>query len=265
MCFCAEKCVFLRGKTEQLIKLQYLTPQVNGRDFSRAEHEEAVVEAIRRDPIVVQVLRGTPNRAGSALSHSHSGSPQDVCVVDVCTQTDITFEHIMALAKLQPSTPPVPDICPFLLSDRWASVGMFLSSTLFFCFTESVKLCSHHPLQRMFKQPLLMKRLCRCAYMLVSSFCVQNSHSHVATDIFRTLKVPTHWSRRLAFKRPISMNGLCRRVTLNSTFRPTQGFMAGCRLYIQNGCSLFTWSWTSWTSWPLNYEKTKLLPMRDPD
>uniref|UniRef100_A0A672JLI8 PDZ domain containing ring finger 4 n=1 Tax=Salarias fasciatus TaxID=181472 RepID=A0A672JLI8_SALFA len=42
-------------------------------------------------------------------------SPGDACVVDVCTQTDITFEHIMALAKLRPATPPVPDICPFLL------------------------------------------------------------------------------------------------------------------------------------------------------
>uniref|UniRef100_A0A8C1JDS9 PDZ domain containing ring finger 4 n=1 Tax=Cyprinus carpio TaxID=7962 RepID=A0A8C1JDS9_CYPCA len=39
----------------------------------------------------------------------------EVCVVDVCTQTDITFEHIMALAKMRPTTPPVPDICPFLL------------------------------------------------------------------------------------------------------------------------------------------------------
>uniref|UniRef100_A0A4W5L591 PDZ domain containing ring finger 4 n=1 Tax=Hucho hucho TaxID=62062 RepID=A0A4W5L591_9TELE len=39
----------------------------------------------------------------------------EVHVVDVCTQTDITFEHIMALAKLRPATPPVPDICPFLL------------------------------------------------------------------------------------------------------------------------------------------------------
>uniref|UniRef100_A0A674F7X8 PDZ domain containing ring finger 4 n=1 Tax=Salmo trutta TaxID=8032 RepID=A0A674F7X8_SALTR len=38
----------------------------------------------------------------------------EVHVVDVCTQTDITFEHIMALAKLRPATPPVPDICPFL-------------------------------------------------------------------------------------------------------------------------------------------------------
>lgn len=95
-----------------------LPPQVNARDFSKVEHEEAVVEAIRRDPIVVQVLRRTPTRATAAVAHNHSGTPQDVCVVDVCTQTDITFEHIMALAKLRPATPPVPDICPFLLSDR---------------------------------------------------------------------------------------------------------------------------------------------------
>jgi hypothetical protein len=27
----------------------------------------------------------------------------------------------MALAKLRPATPPVPDICPFLLSDRWGA------------------------------------------------------------------------------------------------------------------------------------------------
>uniref|UniRef100_A0A672SIX1 PDZ domain-containing RING finger protein 4-like n=1 Tax=Sinocyclocheilus grahami TaxID=75366 RepID=A0A672SIX1_SINGR len=45
-----------------------------------------------------------------------------VCVVDVCTQTDITFEHIMALAKMRPTTPPVPDICPFLLSDRYIHI-----------------------------------------------------------------------------------------------------------------------------------------------
>uniref|UniRef100_A0A673C0L6 PDZ domain containing ring finger 4 n=1 Tax=Sphaeramia orbicularis TaxID=375764 RepID=A0A673C0L6_9TELE len=87
---------------------------VNGRDFSKVDHEEAVVEAIRRDPIVVQVLRRTPTRATAAVAHNHSGSSQEVCVVDVCTQTDITFEHIMALAKLRPTTPPVPDICPFL-------------------------------------------------------------------------------------------------------------------------------------------------------
>jgi ligand of Numb protein X 3/4 len=42
--------------------------------------------------------------------------------MNASTQTDITFEHIMALAKLRPPSPPVPDICPFLLSDRYFSV-----------------------------------------------------------------------------------------------------------------------------------------------
>lgn len=42
--------------------------------------------------------------------------------MNASTQTDITFEHIMALAKLRPLTPPVPDTCPFLLSDRYASI-----------------------------------------------------------------------------------------------------------------------------------------------
>ncbi|KAA8580110.1 hypothetical protein FQN60_005645 [Etheostoma spectabile] len=95
---------------------------VNGRNFSKVDHEEAVVEAIRRDPIVVQVLRRTPTRSTAAVAHNYSGAPQDVSVVDVCTQTDITFEHIMALAKLRPATPPVPDICPFLLSDSCHSI-----------------------------------------------------------------------------------------------------------------------------------------------
>ncbi|XP_028307303.1 PDZ domain-containing RING finger protein 4 [Gouania willdenowi] len=107
-------------KREEHYKLLYEIAQVNGRDFSKVEHDEAVVEAIRRDPIVVQVLRRTPTRAAAAVGQS--SSPQDVCVVDVCTQTDITFEHIMALAKLRPATPPVPDICPFLLSDSCHSI-----------------------------------------------------------------------------------------------------------------------------------------------
>ena len=72
------------------------------------------MEAFRnaKEPIVVQVLRRAP------ISKAH-GSSQDVRLVDASTQTDITFEHIIALAKLRPSTPPVPDICPFLLSDRY--------------------------------------------------------------------------------------------------------------------------------------------------
>ncbi|KAK2842511.1 hypothetical protein Q5P01_012711 [Channa striata] len=90
--------------------------EVNGKELSKSSHEETV-EAFRtaKDPVVVQVIRRTP----SGRPH---GPPQEIHVVDVCTQTDITFEHIMALAKLRPSTPPVPDVCPFLLSDSCHSL-----------------------------------------------------------------------------------------------------------------------------------------------
>lgn len=95
-----------------MVQLLYFV-QVNGKDLSKATHEEAV-EAFRnaKEPIVVQVLRRAPNNRGH-------GSSQEAQLVTVSTQTDITFEHIMAQAKLRPSTPPVPDICPFLLSDRY--------------------------------------------------------------------------------------------------------------------------------------------------
>ncbi|KAL6473588.1 hypothetical protein MHYP_G00171490 [Metynnis hypsauchen] len=101
-------------KREEHYKLLYEIAQVNGRDFSKTGHEVAV-EAMRKEPIVVQVLRRGPTA-------SNHGNLQEVCVVDVCTQTDITFEHIMALAKMRPATPPVPDICPFLLSDSCHSI-----------------------------------------------------------------------------------------------------------------------------------------------
>ncbi|OCT88982.1 PDZ domain-containing RING finger protein 4 [Xenopus laevis] len=103
-------------KREEHYKLLYEVAQVNGKDILKATHEEAV-EAFRnaKEPIMVQVLRKAPiNRA--------QGSLQEVQLVNVSTQTDITFEHIMALAKLRPSTPPVPDICPFLLSDSCHSL-----------------------------------------------------------------------------------------------------------------------------------------------
>uniref|UniRef100_A0A3Q0QZS8 PDZ domain containing ring finger 4 n=1 Tax=Amphilophus citrinellus TaxID=61819 RepID=A0A3Q0QZS8_AMPCI len=103
-------------KREEHYKLLYEIAQVNGKELSKSSHEETV-EAFRaaKDPVVVQVIRRTP----SGRPH---GPPQEIHVVDVCTQTDITFEHIMALAKLRPSTPPVPDVCPFLLSDSCHSL-----------------------------------------------------------------------------------------------------------------------------------------------
>ncbi|XP_023811429.1 PDZ domain-containing RING finger protein 4 [Oryzias latipes] len=103
-------------KREEHYKLLYEIAQVNGKELSKSSHDETV-EAFRaaRDPVVVQVIRRTPS------GHPH-GLPQEIHVVDVCTQTDITFEHIMALAKLRPTTPPVPDVCPFLLSDSCHSL-----------------------------------------------------------------------------------------------------------------------------------------------
>ncbi|XP_072654435.1 PDZ domain-containing RING finger protein 4 isoform X1 [Canis lupus baileyi] len=91
--------------------------EVNGKDLSKATHEEAV-EAFRnaKEPIVVQVLRRTP------LSKPAYGTAPEVQLMNASTQTDITFEHIMALAKLRPPTPPVPDVCPFLLSDSCHSL-----------------------------------------------------------------------------------------------------------------------------------------------
>nr|XP_019934962.1 PREDICTED: PDZ domain-containing RING finger protein 4-like [Paralichthys olivaceus] len=95
---------------------QVEAPEVNGKELSKSNHEETV-EAFcgAKEPVVVQVIRRTP----SGRPH---GPLQEIHVVDVCTQTDITFEHIMALAKLRPSTPPVPDVCPFLLSDSCHSL-----------------------------------------------------------------------------------------------------------------------------------------------
>ncbi|XP_078273072.1 PDZ domain-containing RING finger protein 4-like isoform X5 [Rhinoraja longicauda] len=103
-------------KREEHYKLLYEVSQVNGKDLSKATHEEAV-EAFRnaKDPIVVQVLRRTP------VTKAH-GSSQEVPLVDAGTQTEITFEHIMALSKLRSSSPPAPDICPYLLSDSCHSL-----------------------------------------------------------------------------------------------------------------------------------------------
>ncbi|XP_061618060.1 PDZ domain-containing RING finger protein 4 [Phyllopteryx taeniolatus] len=101
-------------KREEHYKLLYEIAQVNRRNFSKGEQDEAAVEGTRRDPIVVQVIRPVTQHQG--------GPSREACVADVCTQTDITFEHIMALAKLRPATPPVPDVCPFLLSDSCHSI-----------------------------------------------------------------------------------------------------------------------------------------------
>ncbi|XP_058259812.1 E3 ubiquitin-protein ligase PDZRN3-B isoform X2 [Hemibagrus wyckioides] len=77
--------------------------EVNGKDLSNATHEQAV-EAFRtaKEPIMVQVLRRTPRP-------KPAGPEADAQLMDISTQTDITFQHIMALSKLPASTPPVLD------------------------------------------------------------------------------------------------------------------------------------------------------------
>ncbi|XP_052575958.1 E3 ubiquitin-protein ligase PDZRN3 isoform X1 [Peromyscus californicus insignis] len=87
--------------------------EVNGKDLSRATHDQAV-EAFKtaKEPIVVQVLRRTPRtKMFTPASESQ--------LVDTGTQTDITFEHIMALTKMSSPSPPVLD--PYLLPEEHPS------------------------------------------------------------------------------------------------------------------------------------------------
>ncbi|XP_030314130.1 E3 ubiquitin-protein ligase PDZRN3 isoform X1 [Calypte anna] len=90
--------------------------EVNGKDLSKATHEQAV-EAFKtaKEPIVVQVLRRTPRTKVFT-------PPQESQLVDVGTQTDITFEHIMALSKMGSPTPPVSVLDPYLLPEDHPSV-----------------------------------------------------------------------------------------------------------------------------------------------
>lgn len=86
-----------------------MSPQVNGKDLSRATHDQAV-DAFRTatEPIVVQVLR----RAPRAMAFPPAPTPQ---LADAATQTDVTFEHVVALAKM--GAPPAPGLRPCLLPE----------------------------------------------------------------------------------------------------------------------------------------------------
>ncbi|XP_067316327.1 E3 ubiquitin-protein ligase PDZRN3-B isoform X4 [Pseudorasbora parva] len=88
-------------KPQEQYKLLYEVCQVNGKDLSKATHDQAV-EAFRmaKEPIMVQVLRRAPRP-------KPTGPAGEMQVVDISTQTDITFQHIMALSKLPTSSPPV--------------------------------------------------------------------------------------------------------------------------------------------------------------
>ncbi|XP_028338319.1 PDZ domain-containing protein 4 isoform X3 [Physeter macrocephalus] len=81
-------------------------PQVNGKELSKLSQEQTL-EALRasKEPLVIQVLRRSPRLRGD-------GSSLDLQLVDSGTQTDITFEHIMALGKLRAPTPPMVTLEP---------------------------------------------------------------------------------------------------------------------------------------------------------
>ncbi|KAM3621959.1 uncharacterized protein V6R79_018263 [Siganus canaliculatus] len=87
--------------------------EVNGKDLSKATHDQAV-EAFRaaKEPIMVQVLRRAP--------HPKLLSPAavDCQVSDISTQTDITLQHIMALTKLPPASPPMTELEEYLLPEE---------------------------------------------------------------------------------------------------------------------------------------------------
>ncbi|KAM4650962.1 E3 ubiquitin-protein ligase PDZRN3 isoform 2-T2 [Discoglossus pictus] len=89
--------------------------EVNGKDLSRATHDQAV-EAFKtaKEPIVVQVLRRTPR------TKIYSPAP-DMPLVDTGTQTEITFEHIMALTKIRTPSPSVTALDPYLLPEEHSS------------------------------------------------------------------------------------------------------------------------------------------------
>lgn len=90
----------------------FLFLQVNGKDLSRATHDQAV-EAFKtaKEPIVVQVLRRTPR---TKMYNPSAG----VQMMDAGTQTEITFEHIMALTKMSSPSPSVAALNPYLLNEE---------------------------------------------------------------------------------------------------------------------------------------------------
>ncbi|XP_038638461.1 PDZ domain-containing protein 4-like [Scyliorhinus canicula] len=69
--------------------------------------QEQYTDTLRpsRDPLVIQVLRRSPR--GKVAT-----SIPDLRLVDNGTQTDITFEHIMALRKVQPPSPQIVQLEP---------------------------------------------------------------------------------------------------------------------------------------------------------
>ncbi|XP_059013076.1 PDZ domain-containing protein 4 isoform X3 [Mustela lutreola] len=94
--------------------------QVNGKELSKLSQEQTL-EALRssKEPLVIQVLRRSPRLRGDSSCH-------DLQLVDSGTQTDITFEHIMALGKLRPPTPPMVILEPPPISHEYYDPAEFM-------------------------------------------------------------------------------------------------------------------------------------------
>ncbi|XP_012373283.1 PDZ domain-containing protein 4 isoform X3 [Octodon degus] len=99
-------CVVQKPEEQYKVMLQ-----VNGKELSKLSQEQTL-EALRtsKEPLVIQVLRRSPRLRGDSSCH-------DLQLVDSGTQTDITFEHIMALGKLRPPSPPTGILEPYVLSE----------------------------------------------------------------------------------------------------------------------------------------------------
>uniref|UniRef100_UPI00358EE995 PDZ domain-containing RING finger protein 4-like n=1 Tax=Myxine glutinosa TaxID=7769 RepID=UPI00358EE995 len=123
-------CAF--RKKEEQYRLLYEVCQVNGKDLSKATHEEAV-EAFHaaKEPIVVQVLRRVPPSSGNSIPGASAGSKRHAGAMergraDASTQTEQCWdEH----SHCSPATPPVPTIHPFLLGDSLTELGPDLDET----------------------------------------------------------------------------------------------------------------------------------------
>ncbi|XP_035567302.1 PDZ domain-containing protein 4 isoform X2 [Canis lupus baileyi] len=94
--------------------------QVNGKELSKLSQEQTL-EALRssKEPLVIQVLRRSPRLRGDSSCH-------DLQLVDSGTQTDITFEHLMALGKLRPPTPPMAILEPPPISHEYYDPAEFM-------------------------------------------------------------------------------------------------------------------------------------------
>uniref|UniRef100_A0A2K5D6U1 PDZ domain containing 4 n=1 Tax=Aotus nancymaae TaxID=37293 RepID=A0A2K5D6U1_AOTNA len=99
-------CVVQKPEEQYKVMLQ-----VNGKELSKLSQEQTL-QALRssKEPLVIQVLRRSPRLRGDSSCH-------DLQLVDSGTQTDITFEHIMALGKLRPPTPPMVILEPYVFSE----------------------------------------------------------------------------------------------------------------------------------------------------